>query len=510
MAKKFPKIVLIQVSGSFDDYWRYYPPIGVTSIASYAIKYNKIPKKNFLILDSNLPYFLNIIKSFKPDIIGFSSFSNNYSIASSLAKKIKKIFPKSLIILGGVHISLFPKTLDDVFHIAVMKEGEETFSQIIKFWSKYNVNQSIDCFHFINGIAYKDNGQIIVNPERDLIQNLDNIPPIDWTLVPKIFFRKELVKDNINQKWRDHKVYPLFTSRGCPYHCVFCARSSLWKRVRFFSEKRVVEEIETLYKTFGVTAIQIWDDLFVFSTERLLKIQKLLKKKGLLGKIVFYRVFARTDHFNQEMAEILKSLNVVSVAFGLESGSQKILSYLKKNTSTVLNNYEAVDICEENKIGFVACMMLGSPSETKMDMEKTYQFTKYIFDKKTLEIIDLARSTPFPGTELYEYAQQKKLLPENYDADSKFLSLNNYENDIPILIKGLKNKKAYKFYWKRIKNYEFDLFHRNKKQKGYWISTLKLNIFNFLNNILFLPSYIQKLIRENQIKQAICLIKNIL
>lgn len=510
MAKDHPKIVLIQVSGRFDNYWQYYPPIGITSVASYSIKWNKIPKNNFLILDSNIPQFFNILKSFNPDIIGFSSFSNNYSSTITIAKKIKKIFPNSLYIIGGVHISLFPQTLNDCFDIAILKEGEETFSQLLNKWNQYKKSKSINCFSKIKGIAFKHKNELIINPDQGLIEPLDRIPPCDWSIVPRIFFRKELIKNNSKQEWKDHLVYPLFTSRGCPFHCVFCARSSLWKKVRFFSEERVVQEIENLYKTYGVTAIQIWDDLFVFSSERLNKIKDLLKARNLLGKIIFYRVFARSDLFTPEIAKILKQLNISSVAFGLESGSQKILSYLKNNTTTVTKNYEAVDICEKYNIGFVACMMLGSPSETKLDMDKTYRFTKFIYRKKTLEIIDLARATPFPGTELYQYALEKKLLPKNYDLKSTYLSLNDFKNSKPLLIKNQKTINAYKYYWKKIKNFEKNLNERNQEQKGYKISKIKLNLYNQFNNTFFLPRYLLKLIFHHRYKEAIKLNKELI
>lgn len=492
MAKKkieHPKILLIQVSGAPDNYWGFYPPLGLASIATHAIKYGNLPKKNILILDSNLPFFKQIIKSFKPDIIGFSTFSNNYLNTIEIAKELKQFFHKALFIVGGIHISIFPETLDSVFKLGVLKEGEDTFLEILNNWKKISRTKSDDEIYIdIKGIVFKNGKKIIKTHEREMISPLDKIPSIDWSLFLPIFFRREIIKDNESGVWKDHKVFPLFTSRGCPYQCVFCARSALWKTVRYFSEQRVAEDIEILKNKFGVTGIQIWDDLFTISVPRLKLIEKQLKKRHLLGKILFYRVFARSDLFTPEMAKQLKKINVKSVAFGLESGSERILQYLKKNTIKVKNNFRAVELCEKEKIGFVACMMMGIPTETNKDMDDTLKFVKYIYTKKTLEFIDMARATPFPGTELYDYAIQQNLLSKSFSKLSNSLSLNNMENDRPLLIKDEQVIKSYQNHWRIIKDYENKLWLKTIKQKGYKWSMIKLSTINQINKKLFLPT----------------------
>lgn len=488
----YPKVVLVQVSGKRDDYWGFYPPLGLASVATYAMKYGKLPRKNVLVLDSNLPHVMQIIKSFKPDIIGFSTFSNNYLNTVEIAKDLRVFFPKALFIIGGVHISIFPETFDFVFDLGVVKEGEGTFLEIINKWKKMGGNKkNLKDYASIDGVVYMDGKKIVKTSERELIRPLDKIPPIDWSLFQPIFFRKEVVKDdNDLDIWRCHKVFPLFTSRGCPFHCAFCARTALWKAVRYFSEERAVEDIQTLKNKFGVTAIHIWDDLFTASIPRLKLVEKQLKKRKLLDKIFFFQVFARSDLFTPEMAVQLRKINVKSVIFGFETGSERILKYLKKDTVKVLNNYEAVELCEKEKISFVACLMMGNPTETTEDIKETIKFIEYANTKKTLQAIEVNRSTPFPGTELYDYAMAENLLPKFFSQMSMSLFLNKVENDKPLLIKDKQVIKSYRKYWKIGKNYEKELWLRMLKQKGHRWSTIKVNILNQLDRKLFLPNII--------------------
>jgi len=477
--KNYPKVVLLQVSGKFDGYWSYYPPLGLASIASYAKKYLRIPKKNFLILDSNFPFVNALIELFKPDIIGVSSFSNNYEKATKIANQLKKKSPNALFILGGVHISLFPTSLDKVFDFAIIKEGEEIFKQIIAKWPEYIKTKNLSVFFSINSIVYKTENQIHVNKTENLINPLDKIPPIDWSLLPSLFYRYEIIKNYKTNKWNLHKVSPLFTARGCPYRCIFCARSALWERVRFFSEERVVDDIVTLYKEHKITAFHIWDDIFALNVFRLKKIENLLRKRQVLDKIQFFRIFARADLFTEQMVEQLSRLNVNSVAFGFESGSEKILKLLKKNTITLKQNYKAIELCEKNHIGFIACVMLGIFSETKKDMDKTLGFIKFLTTKRTLDAVDAARATPFPGTELYDYAIRKKLLPHNWSKMIKVLSLNDAKNDKPILISNKSLIKYYQKIWRKVKKIEKSVYDLNNQNLQHKLLSIKMN---FLNN----------------------------
>ena len=495
---RYPRIILLQVSGDYDPYWGFYPPLGLASIATYALQNSHIPKDNFLILDTTIPLARQIIQAFDPDIIGFSTFSKHYQETVEYAKMLRRKKLKSFFIIGGVHISLFPDTLDPVFDLAVNKEGEQTFLEILRVWPHYSVSGDTSLFRRIPSVIYRKQGTVIRNSERAMIYPVDKIPPINWSLFFPIYFRHELIKDNETQTWKHERVFPLFTTRGCPYNCVFCARTALWKGIRFFSESHVAEEIQALYKTQGIKTIQIWDDLFVLNIHRLKQIEKVLRRHRLLKTIAFYKVFARANLFTEDMSRQLKKLNVKSVQFGFESGSDKILTFLKRDTVHVIQNYEAASLCEKEKIGFVACLMLGTPHETPADMKKTLDFVDFIRLKTTLESIDLARTTAFPETALYDYVVSHKLLPSHYQTLSKSLALSDATNTKPLFLKTRKQTQAYEHFWQIIKSHEKDVDMVNSQQKGFRKARMLMHMYNQISRITFVPWFLgHQVVRGN-------------
>lgn len=203
-----------------------------------------------------------------PDIVGISSVTQNFDIAESIAKKIKKELDVPIIV-GGKHISALPSTLSKTFSIAVIGEGEETFLELLHAYESHGLENTK--LENLNGIAYKKDDKVRVTARRRLIEPLDKIPFPARDLL-------DISKDNLH----------MLTSRGCPYHCIFCASSAFWQRARFNSASYVVSEIKHLVETYHADNINLLDDLFIADTKRLLEIARLIKTEGLNSKVRFY------------------------------------------------------------------------------------------------------------------------------------------------------------------------------------------------------------------------------
>lgn len=330
------------------------------------------------------------ILSFKPDIVGISSVTQNYNLAKDYAKYAKSCgIP---VIIGGVHISMLPESLSEDMDVACIGEGEKTIVELFELFirrGRFPKNELKN----IKGIAYRENDEVLVKTgTMPLIQKLDDIrmPARDLLEIGKHSY--------------------IFSSRGCPYRCSFCASSRFWNTVRLFSAEYVVKEIKELYEKYNVKIISFYDDLFIISPQRLADITMLLKKEEMHGKIKF-TCSCRSNLVNDNTAKLLKKMGVVSVGLGLESGSGRILNYLKGESTSIQHNINAVKILKKHGIAVNASFVIGSPDETEMEMMETYNFIK----KNNLDLVDIYVLMPLPGTPVWQYALDKNLVSSDMD-----------------------------------------------------------------------------------------------
>jgi len=319
------------------------PPLGLAYIASYLREYGDFNNTKIVSVDllhnlknerENLDRGVVKIKKSNPDIIGISSVTQEFGIASQLARILKSVLDVPIIV-GGPHITAIPYTLPESFDIAVLGEGEQTILELIKLYEKsgFNKNQ----LKKIKGIAFHNSNKVYITEERELIRPLDRIPLPARDLVDmKRFTRPRWVFGNYRRRGTH-----ILTSRGCPYNCVFCSTRNFWRIPRFFSAEYVIKEIKELIEKYRVEAVTLYDDLFMANKNRIKKLAELIKEEGINEKVEFFAM-ARANLFNKEMAKLLKEMNFKALSFGFESMSPKILSYLKRNSVTVEQNRRAV------------------------------------------------------------------------------------------------------------------------------------------------------------------------
>jgi len=361
-----------------------YPPLGPAYLASYIHKHMGRRKVKFQMISAK---FEKEILELKPDIVAISCVSQNYNRAKYIARFSKKV-GVSYVLLGGCHISLIPLSLDPHIDIGIIGEGEQTFLELMNIFvskKKFDVKDLLS----INGLAYWNDGEVKLTPDRSLIKSIDDIPMPDRTLF----------------KVDKNKAY-MFSSRGCPYKCVFCASTRLWDKVRFHSANYVVEEIKEMVFKYGVKSIDFYDDLFVANKKRLTKMVPLIKKQGL-NKIVEFNVTGRANLIDDEICHLLKQMNVKTVSLGLESGSPEILKYLKGGNVTVEDNFKAVETIKKHGLYCIGSFIIGSPTDTRETIMDTLNFIR----KSKLDEFAVYTLTPFPGTPVWEYAEKKNLIP---------------------------------------------------------------------------------------------------
>jgi len=305
--------------------------------------------------------------------------------ALEISKYIKNTAPTIKIIWGGIHPSLLPKqTAENKFiDIVVKGEGELILLEIVETLKKGKSLKKI------KGIVYKEKEKTIENPDRPFM-NFDDAA----------FHPYELLKDI---KTYDRNIPHIQSSRGCPHDCGFCYNLNFNKSsYRYKTPKRFINEIKHVIKTFGVKRIQFDEDNFFVNKERAKKICEEIIKEKLDIK---WSSSCRLDYFsefNSDFLELLKKSGCVSLAFGGESGSQKILDYIKKGI-TVKQIINGVKKAKKVGIRPHVSFMCGFPTETKNDVNKTLDVIAELKkNDKHFVAESIFMFTPYPKTFLFD------------------------------------------------------------------------------------------------------------
>jgi len=395
-----------------------FPQLGLGYLASSLRKEFGSDYFKFKVIDRNVEEEMN---EFKPDIVGITSVTRDYNIASIYAKIAKK--HDLPVIIGGTHISALPFTLTNDIDVGVIGEGEETIIDLLNVIEKEGYLDNKSMLDKIDGVVFRRNNKLVMTRKRRPIQPLDKIamPARDLFAIKK--------------------YTSMFTSRGCPYKCSFCFSSRFWEGTRFFSAEYVVNEIKCLVKEYGVTQIEFWDDLFIADRERVKRIICLLDEEGILGKVSF-RCNARANLIDAEIVLLLKRMNVEYINLGLESGCTKTLEYLKGKTVTVNDNMKAVKKIKKHGIKPYASFIIGSPKESREDILQTLEFIK----KVPLAGFDIYVLTPYPGTPVWDYAKAKNLASETMDWSILTQEFSENFSDAIILSEKLTKEELLELY----------------------------------------------------------------
>jgi len=375
------------------------------------------------------------IRDFGPDIIGVNcSFTMFEQDSFEIIHFIREIDKKVKIVVGGAHVSSNPEYVlrNKEIDLAVIGEGELTLLEISeRVRDKKTLNN-------IKGTALIHKGKFKLNPPREQISNLDEIEP-DWSLINLNQYFKH--PDNSEVAIRYPSIH-LVTSRGCPGQCVFCSVHTVWGRKwRAMSAKKVVDQIEGLYKKYGIRNFRINDDNLTINKKRILEICSEIKKRKLNIKwdtpsgVAFWTL-------DEEVLDAMKSSGYYRITFGIESGCEKTLKYINKEVD--LKKVKRL-IDYSNKIGLwtASFFIIGFPYETKKEINETI---KFILNSK-LDFPFIFVAQPYLGTKMYEDFKKAGLLKEGLielsTPDNTRYSSKNFSSDELNKLKKLAYKKFY-------------------------------------------------------------------
>ena len=423
------------------------PSLGVAYLAGYLREYFRaIEIKIF----SHIPEDFSELKNFSPNVVGISAISPAFNNAINLANKIKEEMDIP-VILGGPHISALPHLLPQACDVGVIGEGEETLLELIRLCENGTLTK--DQLHHCRGIVFRENAEIIITARRQRIRPLDLIPLPARDLLDMEHF---LQRGNTFGPHFGRGTH-MFSARGCPFKCVFCSAAAFWGAPTLHSPERTVAEIEYLIEKFGVELIHIYDDLFLIDPARIAGIADLISAKGIDNQVKF-GILGRVDVFNEKICKNLKKMNVVHVNFGMESGCQRVLNFLKNTSVTIPQIREAVNLAKEYGFTVDGSFIIGSPDETEEEMMETLDFIKSLNLDKFAHFI----LTPYPGTKLWSIAKAQGEVSDDMDWDKLWISrrhLKSIEENISVNTKM--SKKRLVEIWEIFEKERIKLFDYN-------------------------------------------------
>jgi len=325
---------------------------------------------------------------------GISSMTGpQISGAIEAASVVRKISPAVPIVWGGVHPSLAPEQTikNDLVDIVVIGDGEETFKEIVEMIQNGGDKK------IVRGIIYKEKESIVRTPMREQfpISKIDN-PAYDLI---------DIGRYNFMPPWVGKNTIPVLTSRGCPMRCSYCYNTQFsQKKWTSLSPEQTVTLINRLVEKYEIRDLSLLDDNFFVNLNRVKRICELIIDNDF--NIEFHNVNCRVDtiaKMDDEFLELLKKAGFKQLFVGVESGSNRVLSRIKKDI-TVEQILTVSTKLKNAGINSFYSFMAGFPFETVDDIKKTVLLMKRLLtENPDANVYKLQIYTPFPGTELFHY-----------------------------------------------------------------------------------------------------------
>jgi magnesium-protoporphyrin IX monomethyl ester (oxidative) cyclase len=335
------------------------------------------------------------VLSQRPDLVGVSATTSGFLDGYELARKIKQRAPEIRTVFGGVHISAMGGVLLDRFaaiDYLCMGEGEQTLSGL----ADGRPPKEID------GLIWRGVNGVIVNPPRDPIADLDDLPFPAYEKLDGFPHKYNLPLFSYIRK----PGATMVASRGCPYQCSYCDRSVFQRGYRYNSAEYVYTHLEYLRRRFGIRHVNIYDDLFTLHRKRIFDLCDRLANKPL-G--VHFNCAVRVGHADDDLLDALKAAGCLMVSVGIETGDADMMDTHKPGVEIDAVR-DTVKRLREKGLRVKGLFMMGLPGETEASIQKTSDFVLSL----GLDDMNMSKFTPFPGAPIWKRVHEEGVFTEDW------------------------------------------------------------------------------------------------
>ncbi len=389
---------------------------------------------------------VQVLREETPLCVGVSGTTQSRFNSFKIIETVKSIDREIVTLYGGPHAT--PAAEDTLRHVrsldaVVRNEGELTVLDIMSTLKRHGR------FDFTNiaGVSFRKDGQVVHNPARPFIRDLDQLPLPAWHL-----FRMESYRQNM--EFLDVPGHAIVTSRGCPFQCSFCSARLLWgQRYAARSAHNVADEIQQLADRYGIRGFKIFDSTFTVSSRHVLAVCAELKKRGLSQ--LPWECEIRADTVDRELLQEMKSAGCYYVDMGLESASARVLKQICKGV-TLPQVESVIDWCNELGLMIKLFLTWGHPTETYPEALETLRF----MERNRHRVKRMAAHVGimiYPGTGVEAFAREHGFLSSDFSWSSPYHENDNgtlgSDPSVPLLLQPQMNRRHlarifFKIHWK--------------------------------------------------------------
>lgn len=394
------------------------------------------------------------IRECLPDILGISC---SYSVDIGNAKRIAEIAKRVghiPVIIGGAHSSAMPyeSLEDDNIDYVAIGEGEQALASFIR-----SIENDEEPSH-IDGLGYKKNGKLMVNPKRIFINRLDELP---FPARHLFSMDKYIHSKRIHGFQLKRTPYTtMITSRGCPNRCVFCTIHTIWGRKwRPRDPISVVDEIEYLVKEYGIREIHFEDDNISLSKTRMAKIcDEIVNRKLDISWATPNGISVNT--LDRDLIAKMKKSGCYRLFLAIESGNQFVLDHIIKKGLSLEKVKDVNRILKEFDIEVNGCFVIGLPGETREHIQDTIDFAKRL----DLDTVGFSIATPYPGSALYDMCKDN-IISDDFSNFRLNIATMNTEFLTSKEIENLRNKAYLQFQVNKFLKHPFEYLTTKQNYK---------------------------------------------
>ena len=414
-------------------------------------------------------------------------WSYTWPIVRELIQKIREARPELPIICGGEHftavteLSMTQAPIDYV----VRGEGEET---ALALFRALEMNAPVD---EVPGVAFRRDGEIVINKSRDRIRNVDEIPRPAWDLFEVEKYDENKLVTGIHYG----RTVPILATRGCPYQCTYCSSPGMWT-TRWYARtpQDVADEIEFYVNTYGATNFPFQDLTAILKRDWVVDFTSEILSRKLQ---ITWQLPAgtRSEIIDDEVASLLVQSGCRSINLAPESGSERTRKHMKKMLKDA-NLFRAVDAAVKNGLNVGVFLVLGYPTDEPEDMKATTRMIRRLA-RHGVDDVSAGFFFPLPNTEIFRELESRG----EVELDDDFLKLPIYVH----------NK-----YMSDTRNYNWHMTAREMTRWKYWIvanfyltsfGTRPLKVFRILWNFLRgretskMESFLQETMRKLSLRR---------